>query len=277
MSEPADSLEMRLLKRADFEVVPVPGVIDKATAIPPGATVSVTASPSKGMEPTIEAVVRLQAMGYRTVPHLAARLVDDRSHLSSIVKRLDDAGVGRVFIVGGDGEPHGDYPDALSLLVDMAVLGHPFLEVGIAGYPEGHPHIAAPVLLEALRAKQPHATYIVTQMCFHPESITRWAFEMRAAGIHLPIRVGVPGAVDAAHLLSMAVRIGVGESLRYLAKDRGGILRLIRPGRYHPDREIRKIAQLDGDLNLEGIHVFTFNQIEATIDWHRRSLDQLRS
>jgi methylenetetrahydrofolate reductase (NADPH) len=277
MSEPAEAVETRLLRRADFEIVPVAGVIDKATAIPPGATVSVTASPSKGMEPTIEAVVELQARGYRTVPHVAARLVEDRSQLSSMIKRLDDAGVSRVFIVGGDGDPLGDYPDAVSLLVDMAGLGHPFLEVGIAGYPEGHPGIRGPVLLEALRAKQPHATYIVTQMCFHPESITRWAAEMRAAGIHLPIRVGVPGAVDAARLLTMAARIGVGESLRFLAKDRGGILRLVRPGRYHPDREIRKIAELDGDLNLEGIHLFTFNQIEATIEWHRRALEQVGS
>jgi methylenetetrahydrofolate reductase (NADPH) len=275
MSEPADTLELRLLRRTDFEIVPAPGVIDKATAIPQGSTVSVTASPSKGMEPTIEVAIELQSRGYRTVPHLAARLFEDRSQLSSMIKRLDDAGVGRVFLVGGDGEPHGDYPDALSLLVDMAGLGHPFLEVGVAGYPEGHPEISRPVLLEALRAKQPHATYIVTQMCFHPEAITRWAAEMRAAGVHLPIRVGVPGAVDAAHLLTMAARIGVGESMRYLAKDRGGILRLIRPGRYHPDREIRKIAELDGDLNLEGIHLFTFNQIEATVEWHRRSLEEL--
>lgn len=275
MPESADKLERRLLGRADFELVPVPGIAEKATAISPGATVSVTASPSKGLEPTIEVVVELQARGYRTVPHLAARLVEDRRQLSSMIKRLDDAGVTRVFIIGGDGEPRGDYEDALSLLVDMADVGHPFLEVGVAGYPEGHPHISGQVLLDALLAKQAHATYIVTQMCFHPESITGWAGEMRAAGIHLPIRVGVPGAVDAAHLVTMAARIGVGESMRYLAKDRGGILRLVRPGRYHPDREIRKIAQLDGDLGLEGIHLFTFNQVEATVEWHRRMLEQV--
>jgi methylenetetrahydrofolate reductase (NADPH) len=229
------------------------------------------------MEPTIEVVVELQKRGYRAVPHLAARLIDDRRQLGSLVKRLDDAGVGQVFVVGGDGEPHGDYPDALSLLVDMAGLGHPFLEVGVAGYPEGHPDIPHHVLLEALLAKESYATYIVTQMCFHSESITRWAGEIRAADVHLPIMVGVPGAVDGAHLLTMAARIGVGESMKYLAKDRGGILRLIRPGRYRPDPEISEIAQQGGGLGLEGIHLFTFNQIEATVEWHRRARERVGS
>lgn len=271
MSDPADTLERRLLTVADFEVIPLPGVVEKAEGIPVGATVSVTASPTRGMNPTIDVVVELQAKGYRTVPHLAARLVEDRRELSSIIKRLDDAGVGQVFVVGGDGPPHGDYHDALSLIEDMAGVGHPFLEVGIAGYPEGHPAIPAQTLHRALLDKQPHATYLVTQMCFEPETIARWAAELRANGVALPIRVGVPGAVEPTRLLSIGARIGVGESMRYLAKNRGGILRLVRPGRYHPDRLIRKLARIGSDLGFEGMHLFTFNQVEATVKWHRRA------
>ncbi len=275
MSEPADTLERRLITGADFEVIPLPGVVEKAEEIPGGATISVTASPTRGMNPTIDAVVELQAKGYRTVPHLAARLVEDRRQLSSIIKRLDDAGVGQVFIVGGDGPPHGDYHDALSLLEDMAGVGHPFLEVGIAGYPEGHPDIPAHSLRRAMLDKQPHATYLVTQMCFKPETIARWAAEMRADGVALPIRVGVPGAVEPTRLLSIGARIGVGESMRYLAKSRGGVLRLVRPGRYHPDRLIRKLARLGGGLGIEGMHMFTFNQVEATVEWHRRAKERV--
>lgn len=275
MSETADTLERRLLTVADFEVIPLPGVIEKAEGIPVGATISVTASPTRGMNPTIDVVVELQAKGYRTVPHLAARLVEDRRQLSSIIKRLDDAGVGQVFVVGGDGPPHGDYHDALSLLEDMAGVGHPFLEVGIAGYPEGHPDIPAHSLRRAMLDKQSHATYLVTQMCFKPETVARWAGDMRATGVALPIRVGVPGAVEPTRLLSIGARIGVGESMRYLAKSRGGILRLVRPGRYHPDRLIRKLARLGGELGLEGMHLFTFNQVEATVEWHRRAKERV--
>jgi methylenetetrahydrofolate reductase (NADPH) len=274
MSDPAATLEKTLLTVADFEVIPLPRVVEKAEHIPAGATVSVTASPTRGMNPTIDVVLELQAKGYRPVPHVAARLVEDRRQLSSIIKRLDDAGVGQVFVVGGDGPPHGDYHDALSLLEDMAGAGHPFLEVGIAGYPEGHPKIPAQILHRALLDKQPHATYIVTQMCFEPETIVRWAAELRADGIALPIRVGVPGAVEPSRLLSIGAKIGVGESMRYLAKSRGGILRLVRPGRYHPDRLISKLARIGSSLALEGIHLFTFNQVEATVEWHRRAKER---
>jgi methylenetetrahydrofolate reductase (NADPH) len=225
------------------------------------------------MEPTIETAIDLQAMGFRTVPHLAARLVEDRSRLISIIERLDDAGVTRVFVVGGDGEQHGDYPDAMSLLVDMAEVGHRFVKVGVAGYPEGHPDIPDEVLAQSLLDKQPHASYLVTQMCFRPDSIVRWVGEIRAAGVRLPVVLGVPGAVEATHLLAIAARIGVGDSIRYLAKNRGEVLRLARPGRYHPDRLIERVARAGGDLGLEGIHLFTFNQVEATLDWHRRATE----
>jgi methylenetetrahydrofolate reductase (NADPH) len=274
MSESAAALERRLLSAADFEVIPLSGVIEKAGAIPPGTTVSVTASPTRGMDPTIEVVSELQAKGYRTVPHLAARLVEDRRRLGAIIKRLDDAGVSQVFVVGGDGEPHGDYADALSLLEDMAGLGHPFLEVGIAGYPEGHPAIPTETLQQVLIDKQPHATYLVTQMCFDPETIVRWVAEMRAAGVTLPLRVGVPGAVTATRLLSIGARIGVGESMRYLSKNRG-IAGLVRPGRYHPERMIGRLARFGGGLGLEGMHLFTFNQVEATVEWHRRAAEKV--
>jgi methylenetetrahydrofolate reductase (NADPH) len=273
MSESAAALERKLLTGADFEVIPLPDVIEKAGAIPPGTTVSVTASPARGMDPTIEVVTKLQAKGYRTVPHLAARLVEDRRRLGAIIKRLDDAGVSQVFVIGGDGEPHGDYPDALSLLGDMAALGHPFLEVGIAGYPEGHPDISTDTLQQVLLDKQPHATYLVTQMCFDPEAIAGWARQARSAGVHLPIRVGVPGAVEPTRLLSIGGRIGVGQSMRYLSHNRG-IFRLFRPGRYHPDRLISRLASIGGDLGLEGMHLFTFNQLEATVEWHRRAAEK---
>jgi methylenetetrahydrofolate reductase (NADPH) len=225
------------------------------------------------MDPTIELVAQLQAKGYRSVPHLAARLIQNRPALSSIIRRLDDAGVTQVFVVGGDGEPHGDYPDALSLLEDMAGLGHPFLEVGIAGYPEGHPDIPTTTLQQVLLDKQPHATYVVTQMCFHPDTIVRWLGDMRSAGMGLPLRVGVPGAVEATRLLSIGSRIGVGESMRYLSKNRG-ILRMVTPGRYHPERMIGRLARTGAGLGLDGIHLFTFNQIEATVEWHLRAAER---
>ena len=271
----SDVLERALLSGADFELIPLGGVLDKASAIVPGSTVSVTASPSRGMTPTLDLATELQARGFRAVPHLSARTIESRRDLSSIIKRLDDGGVGQVFITGGDGQPQGDYFDALSLLEDMATIGHPFLEVGITGYPEGHPAISSDRLRQSLLDKQALATYLVTQMCFSPEAIVEWITSIRADGVRLPIKVGVPGAVDSARLLSIGARIGVGESMRYLAKNRGSILGMLRPGRYAPDRIIEPLARLGEGLGMTGIHIFTFNQIEPTVAWHRRALSRV--
>jgi methylenetetrahydrofolate reductase (NADPH) len=269
-------LARALLTGADFEVIPLKGVLEKTSSMAPGSTVSVTASPSRGMTPTVDLATELQARGHRAVPHLSARTIETRRDLSSIIKRLDHGGVGQVFITGGDGEPRGAYHDALSLLQDMAALGHPFLEVGITGYPEGHPVIPSDRLREALLEKQAHATYIVTQMCFSPQTIVDWVTSIRGeGGVTLPIKVGVPGAVDAARLLTIGARIGVGDSMRFLTKNRGSILGMLRPGRYRPDRIVGPLAQIGDGLGMTGIHLFTFNQVEATVAWHRKAMSRI--
>ena len=267
-----DDLVKDLLARVDFEVIPLKGALEKATVIPPGSTVSVTASPSRGLGTTVELALELQDRGYRAVPHLSARMIEDRHDLASIIKRLDDGGVARAFVTGGDGPPHGDYFDALSVLRDMADLGHPFLEVGITGYPEGHPAIPVDRLRQAMLDKQAHATHIVTQMCFSPRAIADWVTTIRADGVELPVRVGVPGAVDSARLLTIAARIGVGDSMRFLAKNRRAVIRLMRPGRYRPDRLVRPLARLSEGLGLSGLHLFTFNQVDPTVAWLRKAI-----
>jgi methylenetetrahydrofolate reductase (NADPH) len=271
----SDTLARALLTGADFELIPLKGALDSASSIEPGSTVSVTASPSRGMTPTVDLAIELQARGYRAVPHFSARTIESRRDLASMIKRLDDGGVAQVFITGGDGEPHGVYFDALSLLRDMAAVGHPFLEVGITGYPEGHPVISGDRLRRALLDKQAHATYIVTQMCFSPQAIVDWITGIRADGVDISVKVGVPGAVDTARLLTIGARIGVGDSMKFLAKNRAAIFRMLLPGRYRPDRMVQPLARTGDGLGITGIHLFTFNQVEPTVAWHRKALSRL--
>lgn len=259
-----------LLASVDFELIPLKGALDAARALDPGTTVTVTASPSKGIGPTIDLVLELEAEGYRAVPHLSARLIESRRDLTAIIKRLDDGGVARVFVIGGDGEPRGVYVDAVGLLDDMAEVGHPFLEVGVAGYPEGHPQIPDGRLMDALTEKQAHASNVVTQMCFDPETILGWVESAREAGVTLPVKVGVPGVVDPARLLAVGTRIGVGDSLRYLSKNRRAILRMVRLGGFLPDRLVAGVAEHARGLGIVGLHVYTFNQVEATVGWYRK-------
>lgn len=256
---------MDLLANVTYELIPFRTTFDKAMAIPAGARVSVTASPVHGMTATVELSCRLQAAGYQAVPHLGARYIQTRAELTEVVARLAEAGVSRAFVIGGDAPDYGLYPDALSLLADLVEMGHPFTELGVAGYPEGHPLIPDDVLEEALLAKAPLVTYLVTQMCFEVEAIGRWVSQVREHGIGLPVVVGVPGVIDPIKLATISARIGVGASIRYLSKNRKAIGRLLRPGSFSPERLVSRIGELEPPV--AGLHIFTFNQIEPTVEW----------
>lgn len=256
-----------LLTNVDFELIPMEGIEEKVRRLPAGAGVSVIASPSRGMAPTVDLAVRLHRQGFVVTPHLSARLIADRQELDSIIDTLAAAGVSRTLVIGGDAIEPGKFGDALDLLREMESLGHHFTEVGIAGYPEGHPFISGDALRQALVEKQRHAHYITTQMCFDSRAIASWLKEIRLDGIRLPVRVGIPGVVDPIRLGRIASRIGVGTSIRYLMRNRNAILRLLRPGIYRPTKLVKSLNQLDGGLGLVGLHIFTFNQIAPTMDW----------
>ena len=111
-----------------------------------------TASPAKGIEATVALCEQLQARGFRAVPHLSARMIRDRAHLADLIAWLEGAGVDRAFVVGGDAKEPGDFPDGLSLLREMADIGHPLAEIGIPCYPQGHAFIPdAPLARGAAR------------------------------------------------------------------------------------------------------------------------------
>jgi methylenetetrahydrofolate reductase (NADPH) len=248
-----------------------------AAHVPPEVTLAVSAPAARGLEPTLDVVTRLAARGYRVVPHLAARLVRDEAHLADLLRRLEAAGTEDVFVVAGDSpEPAGQFADALSLLEAMAALGHPFREVGVAGHPEGHPFLGHEQAAEALRAKAPHATYVVSNLCFDAATIAGWVAELRGRGVALPVHVGLPGPVSARRLARLAGRIGVGQSARFLRRH-SGWTRLLLPGAYRPDRLLTAVAErlTDPDLRVAGVHVFTFNEIARTERWRRRRLTRL--
>ena len=129
-----------LLRSPRFEVIPAKGT-EQAVAewVPAGMTVTVTASPVKGLEPTIELAERLAGRGYRVVPHLAARSVTSQAHLAEIVGRLRAVGCDDVFAGASrlaamfDAEP-GTYvlTDFLLRSFDRSVLA----ELGLDRYPE---------------------------------------------------------------------------------------------------------------------------------------------
>jgi methylenetetrahydrofolate reductase (NADPH) len=273
----ADST-VRLLANTRYEVLPTASIEDKVLEhVPVERTITVTASPSKGLEPTLDLAERLTGHGYVAVPHLAARMVRDRGELMEISERLTGKGITRVFVPGGDADPPGAYPDALSMLEDLAEIGHPFTHVGITGYPESHPTINDDLTIQSMWDKRRFATHVVSNLTFDPSMLVGWVRRMRARGITLPILLGVPGPVDRAKLISMAGKIGVGESTRFLVKHKGTFARLAAPGGFTGEKFLQKCAAelAPPELGLEGVHVFTFNQIAETEEWRRELLEQL--
>ena len=269
---------LRLVERARYEVLPAPGTEAMVVEhLPLDRVVTVTASPRQGLEATLELAERLALQGRPVVPHLAARMVSGRAELAEIVHRLTSAGVRGVFVPAGDAEPVGDYRDALALLDDLAWLSAPFAHVGVTGYPESHPAIHDDVTVQSMWDKRRHATHVVSNLTFDPAAVSSWIGRLRARGVRTPVLLGVPGPVERAKLLAMATRIGVGESTRFLAKNKGLFARLAAPGGFTGERFVLDCAPAlrAPEAGVEGLHVFTFNQIAATERWRRDLLARL--
>lgn len=262
-----------LLARPRYEVFPLDGVGDRIVDLmPPDATVTVTASPRRGMEPTLALAERLAGNGFGVVPHLSARLIADEVELKDVLDRLDGLGITEAFVVGGDPErPVGEFSSAAQLLVAMAEVGHGLTEIGVAGYPEGHPQIDDDVTIQAMWDKRQFATYVVSQICFDAGTIAEWIGRLRRRGIDLPVYVGMPGPIAADRLLRISRRIGVSESVRFLNAHGVGLLRLGKPGRYTPDRLLGRMLERAGS-DVAGLHIYTFNEIESCEQWRRSKL-----
>jgi methylenetetrahydrofolate reductase (NADPH) len=245
--------------------------------VPAGMTVTVTASPVKGLDATIGLTERLVARGYRAVPHLAARSVASDAHLTEIIGRLTAAGCDDVFVPGGDAaHPAGPYHGALPLLERLGELGRPFGRVGITGYPESHPKIHDDVIIQAMWDKRRHADYIVSNVCFDPAGLARWIQRIRARGVTLPLYVGLAGPAERTRLLKMAAVAGAAESARFIGRHPNWILRFWTPGGYSPDRFLdRAAAVLTAPASgVAGLHLFTFNQLQQAEQWRRAALER---
>ena len=268
----------RLLTHARYEVLPTATTEEKVLAsVPHDVPVTVTASGAKGLEATLALAEAFSRHGYRAVPHLAARMVRDRTELVDIRARLAEAGISSIFVPGGDVDPVGDYPDAFSLLEDLANLAQPFTHIGIAGYPESHPTITDDLTVQAMWDKRRHATHVVSNLTFDAAAIKNWVTRMRARGVAMPVLLGMPGPVDRTKLLAMASKIGVGESTRFLVKHKSTFARLAAPGGFTGQRFLEECASTAAkpDAGIEGLHIFTFNQIAETEAWRQDLLARL--
>lgn len=268
-----------VVRNIKFELIPLKHAQEQAALLPPTSTVTVTASPTKGMDVTLELAEWVAAQGHDVIPHFSARLMRDRAQLRDLVARARAAGMRKVFVVGGDGEPSGEFKDGLDLLRALEEMGHHFEEVGVPSYPEGHVQIADDVLMRVLKEKNKYANATATQMSFNPAAVAEWIGRIRQEGVTLPIYLGVAGVVELTKLMTIAARIGVADSARYLTKQRHLVGRLAAQGSFGADAFLKSLAPTieEPEARVHGLHVFTFNQVGTTVAWQKRMLEELAS
>ncbi len=241
--------------------------------VPARMTVTVTASPVKGLEPTVDLAERLAARGYRVVPHLAARSVESQQHLEAIVARLTACGVDDVFVPGGDAtDPLGPFDGALPLLERLTEMGRPFVRVGITGYPESHPKIGDDITVQAMWDKRKYASYIVSNVCFDPAGLGRWIGRIRARGVD-PAAVRGAGRAGRAGQAAEDGRGGRGGRVGPLHHPAPRLdpallgARRVQPGPVPGPRGPG--YSLAPQASVAGLHLFTFNQLQPAEQWRR--------
>ncbi|MGK5731980.1 methylenetetrahydrofolate reductase [Streptomyces sp. URMC 124] len=256
----------------------VPALEEAGRLLPAGTRVNVTFLGNEDLSMRLTAARAVKALGFEPVPHLSARRMPSRAAFEEFLSRLHAEGMsGRVFAVGGDpAVPEGPYEDALALIRSGLLEQYGVEQVGVCGYPEGHPAITGPQLWSALEQKAAALAerripgHIITQFGFDPDPVLAWIEEVRDRGIHLPVRVGVPGPAGVRRLLGYATRFGVGTSAGIARKYGLSLTQLM--GTAGPDRFLRTLSegydpQRHGDVKL---HFYTFGGLRATADWVAR-------
>lgn len=279
-ADPLDAAVGRIAKfldRFSLEAAKV-GTADIAAlqiAAPIQTPVYLTSIPGHPATSLIEPAKRLRAAGFEPVPHLAVRSIASTAVLDDLLSSLAAlAGVRRVLVIAGDRDrPAGPFTSALDLIESGLLQRYGVNEIGIAGYPEGHPRISPPVLHKALTAKIEAAeqtglkVHIVTQFCFDAKAVLDWVMQLRELGIEHPVRIGMAGPTDLSTLMRYAQRCGVRASVLGLSRHAGLLKHLV--GTSAPDGLVRPLADAaaDGRLGRVMAHFYSFGGVAATARW----------
>lgn len=262
-----------MVTNANIEIIPSDKILERVNLIPKGSTISVTASPSKPIEETLIMSANLKELGFRVIPHIAARRIIDIDHLRQVSDFLDDMNIDEVFVIGGDKEPFGDYPDSVKLLEDLLNLNHSIKKVGVGGYPEGHPLIKRPVINEFLKAKialaKKHGIeiHINSQACYVPGPIVNWIKDLHDIHVNIPILLGISAPMDMIKLAQTSKEIGVGDSVAFLTMV--GLDSALKSTLYDPGTLLNSLVGKTESEHITDLHLFTFNHVKSAMQWQQ--------
>lgn len=254
---------------------------EMASLLPGGTRVYVNHPPRNTLAQAHPALKALRAAGLEPVAHLAARRLGSRAELKSFLQRAaDEAGLSKVLLLGGDApQPLGPYSSGLDALRDGRLADHGIREIGLPGYPEGHPQIPSGTIEQALAEKLALATaqglgvHVVTQFSFAPRRILEYCSELARKHASIPVYVGIAGPTDTRTLLRFAQRCGVSSSLRAIQSQGLNAVRLIL--HTDPREQLTEIARYcagQTSCNVAGVHLFSFGGAPKTAAWLNRQI-----
>ena len=244
-------------------------------AIPPGTPINIAFLGNEDHAQRIEAARVIRACGFEPVPIISSRRLHserDRDYLLDAL--VAKAAPLRIILVGGDpAVPAGPFEDSLALLKSGLLERHSIRQVGIVGYPEGHPKIDTDTLWRCLKWKVGFlqdagcSVEITAQFGFDADAVVQWIERLRREGIDAPVRIGVPGPASVGKLLRYAQQFG---SVPSAATARRYGLSVGKPDhRVGPERYWGQLAAaLDGgNLGMVLYHLYPFGGITEGVQW----------
>ena len=236
-------------------------------------------------ERTHDLVTRLRDGGkLDPVPHLTC-VSHDHDEIESILEKYARAGISNILAIRGDPpesepgtDPYRNFKHAADLIRAIKRFNesgaHPDPKgfgVAAAGFPEGHPETPNSLhQMDHLKAKVDEGVdAILTQLFFDNHSFEDWRERCIIAGIKIPIVAGIMPITSVKGLERMAQLAG---GTRFPAS----LLKAIERTRSDPE-SVQRIGIhwateqcLDLlDKGVSGIHYYTLNRSEATLDVFR--------
>ena len=241
----------------------------------PGTRINITAFPNQLPADTGQAARRVREAGFEPIPHIAVRLLPSHAALTDLLGRLQgEAAISEVLLIAGDRpQAAGPFASVADVMRTEELGRYGIARVGVAGHPEGHPHVGHETLRQAalekvsLAASQRLQLRFVTQFAFTAAPIIQWLGQLRSDGISADVTIGVAGPARLATLVKFAARCGVGASLSALGSKLSSMVKLV--GDRRPDVLIREFsrARAAGTADFQGIHFFSFGGLPRTCRW----------
>ena len=282
-TRPAGSPDLEaFLKGYSIEVMPrtAEKVEDFRQLLAPGTRVYIAHIEGTAIEDMVATAKRIAEDGYPVMPHFPARIIKDPATLADWIARYQgEAGVDQALLLaGGVAQPLGAFHSSMQLMETGLFDKAGFKRLHVAGHPEGNkdidPRGGMKNVEEALRWKQAFSERtdakmaLATQFAFDADPIIDWVNDLSAAGITLPVHIGIAGPAKLQTLIKFAIACGVGPSLKVLQKRAMDVSKLLLP--YEPTEVLTRLAAHKAKhpgFNIEQVHFFPLGGIKTNATW----------